>query len=288
MELKKNLKLLSSGPEVMAAKNQLVFLGYLEKATNDRFGTDTKKAVKIFQAANGLQVDGIIGPLTWAALFATGSDEPVVSCFDLLPLWIKAEKRRTIAAELDKVSFTRRKICIEALHYATDPDLHGTLCCFYIRGGNLYNQDLSVNMMSEGKLRSYFSRASYEPYYKDGAKEMIEEQAKATGYRIAGSDCSGLIVGLWRFAKVKSTGFDANANSLYSSFCVPTTNPIPGDLAWRSGHVGLYVGGYIVEAIGGQYGVQLTKANNRKAWSYTRKKLISLSKWTAYGDPKCY
>lgn len=288
MDLIKNLKLFSSGEQVAAAKNQLVFLGYLTKATNNRFGTDTLKAVKTFQAANGLQVDGIIGPMTWAALFARGQENPVESCYDQIPLWITAAKRRAIADELDKVSFTRRKICLSALQLATDPDLHGTLCCFYIRGGNAYNQDLSLNVMTEGKLRSYFGKTSYAPYYDNGRKEMMEAQAKASNYSIAGADCSGLIVGLWRKEKVKSAGFDANANSLYGSFCVPTTNPIPGDLAWKSGHIGLYVGGYIVEAIGGEYGVQVTKANNRKAWSYTRKKLVSLSKWTAYGDPKCY
>jgi pyrroline-5-carboxylate reductase len=48
----------------------LVSLGYdLGKNPIDgEFGTATAKAVKAFQQANGLEVDGIVGPKTWAAL----------------------------------------------------------------------------------------------------------------------------------------------------------------------------------------------------------------------------
>ena len=289
MELTRNLKLWMSGEDVMAVKNQLAFLGYLSKSTHNRFGLDTKKAVITFQAANGLEEDGIVGPLTWAALFAPGSDAPVESCFDELPYWIGRDKARAIAADLDKVSATRRKICVEALQHAIDPDANRILCCFYIRGGNLYNQDLSLNVMTEGKLRSYFNKSSYAPYYDNGRKEMMEQQAKASDYAIAGCDCSGLIVGLWRKAKVKSSGFDANANSLYKSFCIDTKAPQPGDLCWKSGHIGLVVGGgYCVESAGGEYGVQLTKLKSRQLWSFTKKKKVKLAGWTAYGDPKCY
>lgn len=35
-----------------------------------QFGGDTEKAVRAFQARNRLQVDGIVGPETWASLFA--------------------------------------------------------------------------------------------------------------------------------------------------------------------------------------------------------------------------
>ena len=41
------------------------------------FGAETANAVKEFQKANGLTVDGVVGPKTWAALYAaTGHDEP--------------------------------------------------------------------------------------------------------------------------------------------------------------------------------------------------------------------
>lgn len=37
-----------------------------------QFWTDTDKAVRAFQAAHGLDVDGIVGDKTWTALFASG------------------------------------------------------------------------------------------------------------------------------------------------------------------------------------------------------------------------
>ena len=51
-------------------QKQLLKLGYkLPKYGADGdFGSETKKAVKAFQTDKGLQVDGIVGPKTWAAL----------------------------------------------------------------------------------------------------------------------------------------------------------------------------------------------------------------------------
>lgn len=34
-----------------------------------RFGKDTRTAVKAFQKRRGLEDDGVVGPLTWTALF---------------------------------------------------------------------------------------------------------------------------------------------------------------------------------------------------------------------------
>ena len=57
------------GEDVRAVKDRLVELGYLHKSTHNLMGYDSRKAVKAFQKANGLEVDGIVGPLTWKALF---------------------------------------------------------------------------------------------------------------------------------------------------------------------------------------------------------------------------
>ena len=43
---------------------------YLHIPVDGRFGAGTEKAVRDFQRAHGLQVDGIVGKATWAALFA--------------------------------------------------------------------------------------------------------------------------------------------------------------------------------------------------------------------------
>lgn len=278
------LRFLSSGDDVLQLKQRLVELGYLSKATHNRYGLDTLAAVKAFQQATGLEVDGITGELTWAALF----DSDPVEAPDI-PAHISPANAQKIALSLATVSKTRREIVLEALKWAVDADAPVSPLCFYIRGGNLYNTDLSPNIMTEAKLKKYFQKTAYQPYFKD-SKQFMNDLVQA-GNRIGGADCSGFIVGLWRHQKVVSTGFDANANSLYSSFCTKTTKPLAGDLAWRSGHIGLVVCSnpiMVVEAVGGSYCVQLTKASKRRAYNFIDRKLHSFGGWSAYGDPKKY
>ncbi len=52
-----------SGPYVLLLQNNLVLLGYSVKA-DGKFGDDTKEAVKAFQKAYGLTVDGVAGTAT--------------------------------------------------------------------------------------------------------------------------------------------------------------------------------------------------------------------------------
>jgi len=58
----------SEGPAVVTVQNQLRKLGYYKGIVDGKFGYATYMAVRAFQAANGLAVDGIMGPLTWDAL----------------------------------------------------------------------------------------------------------------------------------------------------------------------------------------------------------------------------
>jgi murein L,D-transpeptidase YcbB/YkuD len=57
----------SRGEQVTELQEALVELGY-DIDVDGIFGAGTHKAVREFQAANGLHVDGIVGTHTWAAL----------------------------------------------------------------------------------------------------------------------------------------------------------------------------------------------------------------------------
>jgi peptidoglycan hydrolase-like protein with peptidoglycan-binding domain len=65
------------GADVLAAQRRLRERGFTEVGTPDGlFGPATERAVRAFQKASGLAVDGILGPLTWEALFARPAEDP--------------------------------------------------------------------------------------------------------------------------------------------------------------------------------------------------------------------
>jgi hypothetical protein len=68
------LKRGSSGPNVVRLQQKLKELGFDPKGADGNFGSDTEAAVIAFQQANGLEVDGKVGPDTRAALQL--DDEP--------------------------------------------------------------------------------------------------------------------------------------------------------------------------------------------------------------------
>ena len=111
----RTLRHLMQGEDVKAVKDRLVALGYLHAATHDTFGDDTLQAVRSFQAANGLEADGVVGPLTWAALFDAAAQpvEPVDTA--LFPPNIGPAAATAVAAQLGAVSETRQKLVLEAL-----------------------------------------------------------------------------------------------------------------------------------------------------------------------------
>ncbi|HHW71541.1 MAG TPA: peptidoglycan-binding protein, partial [Clostridiales bacterium] len=63
------LRVGSRGSQVKELQNKLNELGYNCGKADGIFGSRTQKAVKDFQRANGLSVDGIVGPKTLAALY---------------------------------------------------------------------------------------------------------------------------------------------------------------------------------------------------------------------------
>lgn len=61
------LRLGSSGPDVVVFQRMLASRGY-SVADDGKFGQQTHNAVRAFQAAQGLTVDGVVGPQTWGAV----------------------------------------------------------------------------------------------------------------------------------------------------------------------------------------------------------------------------
>ena len=57
------------GLDVWMVQQKLVRRGFLQARVDARYGPDTLSAVRAFQAAMQIEIDGIVGPETWNALF---------------------------------------------------------------------------------------------------------------------------------------------------------------------------------------------------------------------------
>ena len=72
---KPTLRTGSRGEDVRILQENLRQLGFLNDTADGIFGTNTNAAVRNFQKAQGLSVDGVVGAGTWAALGAAMPQE---------------------------------------------------------------------------------------------------------------------------------------------------------------------------------------------------------------------
>lgn len=287
----------SSGEDVVKVKQKLLSLGmyapHILELKTSTFGKDTELAVKRFQSQKGLVADGIVGPLTYAALFP--EEQPAViavptSDITGLPTQIGSTAARAIMNELVNVSDLRRQIVLDALQFAYDQECPRPYpTSLYIRGGNLYNADLQPNVITIERIRSGALR---QPEYYDGGRQEMMELAVIANPLITGGDCSGGIVGLLRHAGVVKPKFDLAADGFAASSSythIAREQLSPGDLLHKNGHLGIYVGGgYGAEWAGGAYGCQLTKVDSRRGWNFVKHKMEQFSAWTSYLRPEFY
>lgn len=63
----------NSGGLVTQLQTKLQSLNYYQGAADGNFGYSTYLAVRAFQRANGVQVDGIVGQVTWSKMFGPGA-----------------------------------------------------------------------------------------------------------------------------------------------------------------------------------------------------------------------
>lgn len=70
-ELERTLQRGSTGEQVRMVQERLCYHGFVVDVDGD-FGPQTLGAVKVFQSNRGLEVDGVVGPNTWAKLWEGG------------------------------------------------------------------------------------------------------------------------------------------------------------------------------------------------------------------------
>ena len=299
MELTRNLRRGMEGADVHALKERLFALGFyaptIAALTSSRFGADTRAAVRAFQRANALETDGIVGPLTWNALFdvencpsaeqtATGGTQGEI------PQNIGGTAARAILSGFACAEETRRALVLHALAFAYDPAAPTEFPrSLYIHGGNLYNADLLPNVITLARIASGAAR---QPEYYDGGRREMMERAVRANPAITGADCSGGIVGLFRSVGLVSPRFDCSADGFWASASMKRIEKAelsPGDLLHKSGHIGFYTGGgYAVEWMGGAYGCQLTRLDARRGWNFVSARMDRCSGWTGYLRPNFY
>lgn len=284
----------SFGEDVAKIKNRLLALGcyapHIRELKTSIFGNDTKQAVKLFQSRYGLVTDGVVGPLTYAALFPEETAAPVAGDRTGIPAQIGDTAAVSIKTALSGSSATRNGIVLDALQFAYDPDRPDPFpTSLYIRGGNIYNTDLTPNVITLSRIAS---GAEKQPEFYDGGRREMMEQAVVAIPTITGADCSGGVVGLLRHAGVVKPKFDLAADGFEASSSyrhIDITELQPADLLHKSEHIGLYAGGgYAVEWMGGAYGCQLTKIAARRGWNFVKNRFDRMGAWTAFLRPKFY
>jgi hypothetical protein len=78
-----NYRIGSRGGEVATLQQALAQRQFYQGPIDGEFGGGTQAAVMAFQRANGLAVDGVVGPATWRALFDADIPAPVLHHEDL-------------------------------------------------------------------------------------------------------------------------------------------------------------------------------------------------------------
>jgi hypothetical protein len=288
----------SRGIIVKLYKDLMVTLGYLESSTHDIFRRESERAIRLFQSMHELVVDGIIGENTSKALldeyFAHNQSGPVP---DHIEEYLKPEEYphinsnilSAINKSLQDETPARIELVKEDLKWVMP---HG----LYVFGQNLYNTDLAPQPVSEELINGTARR--HPGYYTNGRLEFqlqYIEKCKKEGIYVSCCDCSGKMVGLYRKLNIFPAKWDSKAHWLFHTYCHPIHEQDlrPGDLLFKrvsSGrivHVAMYLGwGYISEAVGTAYGIQITDNLQHVVRNHANDTLEKHTRFNVFGRPK--
>ncbi|GMA57644.1 hypothetical protein GCM10025858_21470 [Alicyclobacillus sacchari] len=89
----------TQGPSVTVLQNDLNALGFTVGQATGTFDATTEAQVKAFQNANQLQVDGVVGPLTWGAI------AKAVAAYEVPPVVTSANSRVVSDVQTKRISF---------------------------------------------------------------------------------------------------------------------------------------------------------------------------------------
>lgn len=286
----------SQGSTVKEYKDMLVALGYLAVSTDDIFDRETQKATKSFQFDQHLSVDGIIGVKTSMAILTEYKALNNQSQKIELKKYLTTDQYPHISAkilyEINKALQDETSVRIELVKLDLKWIMpHG----LYVFGYNLYTPELKPKEITPDGIRKVAAR--YPGYYTKGRLDYqlnyIEECAEKK-IRLSGCDCSGKEIGLYRKLGIFPPKWDSKAHWLFHSYCSPISKSKlrPGDLLFKrksSGrivHVAMYLGsGYISEAVGTAYGIQITDNYQHVVTNHITGKLETHTKFNVFGRP---
>jgi peptidoglycan hydrolase-like protein with peptidoglycan-binding domain len=158
----------STGPEVTALQQRLTKLGFDPNGIDGRFGPDTEAAVKAFQQSKALTGDGIVGPITRAALQLDGG--PVTSPVREKVLWVVSYNSlsqfmgRAVAANATAVAIrtsNNMPLAIAAAH-AANLKIYGWRWPSAVPGPAMAEADRAASFLQQG-MDGYFVDPEGEP-----------------------------------------------------------------------------------------------------------------------------
>ncbi|MBQ2928832.1 MAG: peptidoglycan-binding protein [Clostridia bacterium] len=162
----------TTGEDVKLLQNRLIELGYLKTMADGNFGAGTLNALKAFQKANGLSVDGVAGSQTYKKLFSDKAIEadPSEGGEVLIP-----SRTLTTGDSGDDVRSVQYRLKTLGYLTGTADGQYGTATAAAMKA---FQQMNGLTASGDGNM------ATYAKLFSDGAftAEGVKEGAASPGY----------------------------------------------------------------------------------------------------------